>query len=120
VLSLALATVAVAAPPSGRSSATPRDLHPATPKLDLRAPVEWAAEFARSRFDDRSRFDEPWPALAAEGPAVRPMSRMEQLANRFRREGLPIAKLFESHSALVSLGLNQRGKPGLWLIQKIP
>jgi hypothetical protein len=31
---------------------------------------------------------------------------------------VPIARLWESHSALLSLGLNQRGKPGLWLIQK--
>ena len=48
------------------------------------------------------------------------MSRAEQLATRFRREGLPVARLFESHSALLSLGLNQRGKPGIWLIQKLP
>jgi hypothetical protein len=42
------------------------------------------------------------------------------MARRFRREGLPVARLFENHSALVSLGLNSRGKPGIWLIQKLP
>ena len=42
----------------------------------------------------------------------------KQLVERFRREGLPVARLWETHSALLSLGLNQHGKPGVWLIQK--
>jgi hypothetical protein len=45
-------------------------------------------------------------------------SRLRQFTERFHREGLPVARLWETHSALLSLGLNQRGKPGLWLIQK--
>jgi len=69
----------------------------------------------------RSRLQEDLPSLGDRGgPAVRIPSRAEQMAQRFRREGLPVARLFESRSALVSLGLNQRGKPGIWLIQKIP
>jgi hypothetical protein len=40
------------------------------------------------------------------------------LVQRFHREGLPLARLWESHHALLSLGLNQRGRPGLWLVQK--
>jgi len=42
----------------------------------------------------------------------------ETLVHRFRREGLPIARLWENHAALLSLGFSPRGKPGLWLIQK--
>jgi hypothetical protein len=53
-------------------------------------------------------------------PMARPMSRVQEMAHRFQREGLPVARLFENHSALVSLGLNQHGKPGIWLIQKLP
>ena len=49
---------------------------------------------------------------------VRSMSGTEAFARRFHREGLPVARLWENKSALVSLGLNQRGKPGLWLVQK--
>lgn len=45
-------------------------------------------------------------------PAVRSM------VEHFHREGLPVARLWENHSALVSLGLNGKGKPGLWLVQK--
>jgi hypothetical protein len=36
-----------------------------------------------------------------------------------RREGLPLARLWENKSALLSLGLNKKGKPGLWIVQKI-
>jgi hypothetical protein len=43
---------------------------------------------------------------------------VEELVLRFHREGLPIARLWENKSALVSLGFNPKGKPGLWLTQK--
>jgi hypothetical protein len=46
------------------------------------------------------------------------MSTAEAFAQRFHREGLPVARLWENHAALVSLGLNQKGKPGLWVVQK--
>jgi hypothetical protein len=42
------------------------------------------------------------------------------LAQRFRRERLPLARLWQNHEAMLSIGLNQRGKPGLWLVQKTP
>jgi hypothetical protein len=59
------------------------------------------------------------PTEATEAPEFHFQgSRVKQLAERFHREGLPVARLWETHSALLSLGLNQRGKPGLWLIQK--
>jgi len=47
------------------------------------------------------------------------MGQAEILARRIHREGLPVARLLETKSALLSIGLNQRGKPGLWLTQKI-
>jgi hypothetical protein len=54
-----------------------------------------------------------------EGSQPRTMGGAEEFARRVHREGLPVARLWENKSALVSLGLNQRGKPGLWIIQKI-
>jgi hypothetical protein len=45
-------------------------------------------------------------------------SQAQIIAHRIHREGLPLARLWESKSALISIGLNQRGKPGLWLTQK--
>ena len=55
---------------------------------------------------------------SSETPQARIPGRVEELALRFHREGLPLARLWETKSALVSLGLNPKGKPGLWLTQK--
>jgi hypothetical protein len=56
--------------------------------------------------------------LGADAWQDKPSARMAELARRVHREGLPVARLWENHSALLSLGLNQRGKPGLWITQK--
>jgi hypothetical protein len=53
-------------------------------------------------------------------PFAKPNSPAEALVSRVHREGLPVARLWENKSALLSLGLNQKGQPGLWLIQKTP
>jgi hypothetical protein len=68
----------------------------------------------------RATDEDRLPALGDEAPKMKIMSRPEEFARRVHREGLPVARLWQGHSALLSLGLNQRGKPGLWLIQKIP
>ena len=47
------------------------------------------------------------------------MSPMETLTHNFQHEGLPVAKLFQSNQSLVHLGLNPKGKPGLWIIHKL-
>jgi hypothetical protein len=59
------------------------------------------------------------PTLGFESAQAPVKGRAEEFVSRVRREGLPVARLWQNNSALVSLGLNQRGKPGLWLIQKI-
>lgn len=66
-----------------------------------------------------SAHEDQQPSWGADEPAMKNMSQAEEFARRVHREGLPVARLWQSHSALVSLGLNQRGKPGLWLIQKV-
>jgi len=43
---------------------------------------------------------------------------LQDFVRRVHREGLPVARLFETKGALVHLGLNPKGKPGLWLVQK--
>jgi hypothetical protein len=42
-----------------------------------------------------------------------------QAAKQFKRRGLPLVHLWESEHALLALGLNQRGRPGLYITQKI-
>lgn len=59
------------------------------------------------------------PALGSGELNFRVMGQAEISAHRIHREGLPVARLWENKSALLSIGLNQRGKPGLWLTQKI-
>jgi hypothetical protein len=57
------------------------------------------------------------PLLGADGMHARPT--IQDLVQKVHREGLPVARLFETKSALLHLGLSPRGKPGLWLVQKI-
>jgi len=47
------------------------------------------------------------------------MSPMQTMMHNYRQEGLPVAKLFQSNQSLVHLGLNPKGKPGLWIIHKL-
>jgi hypothetical protein len=48
------------------------------------------------------------------------MTQQETWLHRVHREGVAIVRLWNSKSALLSIGLNQKGKPGLWLVQKVP
>ncbi len=95
-------------------------------QLDLRPPDDYAAYGAANeagRFSGlptvsftRGTND---PDYAGAGPPhARIMGSVEAFAHRVRHEGLPVARLWENHAALVSLGLNPKGKPGLWLVQK--
>lgn len=56
------------------------------------------------------------PLLGSVGMQARP--GIQEFVQRVHREGLPVARLFETKSALLHLGLSPRGKPGLWLVQK--
>jgi hypothetical protein len=59
------------------------------------------------------------PAFGIDETNFREMSKPAIFVDRVRREGLPFARLWESRSALLSIGLSPKGKPGLWLTQKI-
>lgn len=116
MLGLGMNTVSAAPPPSPRPAL----------RLDLRpSPTSLGAEKSSMAFPSPRRTffgsQDPLqlPNLGAEGPQARIPSRVEEFARRVHKEGLPVARLWENKSALVSLGLNQRGKPGLWIIQKI-
>jgi len=51
---------------------------------------------------------------------LRMESKVQEMERRVPREGLPFARLWETKTALLHVGLSPRGKPGLWLIQKVP
>jgi len=113
-----------------RSSPGRLDLH----RLDLRVPdtAARAADDAQAfpsagafpsaqhaPIASYGRVEDDLPALGGGAP-IRTMSRAEEIARRVQREGVPIARLWESRTALLHIGLSPRGKPGLWLIQKVP
>ena len=113
-----LVNSALASPPIHRPTL---DLQPPAP---MAAPEMAAAEKAPTTFPSMHRATlaalEPVQrsSSSSEAPRARIPGRVEELALRFHREGLPLARLWENKSALVSLGLNPKGKPGLWLTQK--
>jgi hypothetical protein len=95
-------------------------------RLDLRAPSHAAAieekpaAFPSALIHHQSGSAQETaqlPSLGAGNPRLRPP--LAELARHIQHEGLPVARLWENNSALVHIGLNQRGKPGLWLVQKI-
>jgi hypothetical protein len=65
--------------------------------------------------------DQPGAAPSGAGlAALRMESKVQEWERRVPREGLPVARLWETKTALLHVGLSPRGKPGLWLIQKVP
>jgi hypothetical protein len=122
---LGLIGPAVSAPPLAQKAA--EHLEP-RPSLDLRPSATALAAFEKPsaafpsglhRQTLGAQEDIRLPALGFENTQTPVKGRAEEFVSRVRREGLPVARLWQNNSALVSLGLNQRGKPGLWLIQKI-
>jgi hypothetical protein len=110
-----------------RAHAARSDSHP---PLDLRPSVSTTAVVDKTsataafpsslhRQTLRAQAQIDLPAMGAEGTQPRVPSRVEEFARRVHREGLPVARLWENKSALLSLGLNKKGKPGLWIVQKI-
>jgi hypothetical protein len=117
---------AVAAPPPGRQDPlhAQSQAQPLRQHLDLRAPspaVEPAEKtpsfpFMSQRHSLGSQAQIQLPTLGADGMRSRPS--VQEFVQRVHHEGLPVARLFESKTALVHLGLSPKGKPGLWLVQK--
>jgi hypothetical protein len=110
----------LASPPSGPRAAPHLDLHPiaATPPPEK---SEKPSESFPSSVHQHTLKPQPQlqlPELGANVTQSRVPSRAEEFARRVHREGVPVARLWENKSALVSLGLNEKGKPGLWVIQK--
>jgi hypothetical protein len=116
-------SAAFAAPPQGPSR--PQSQTPAQ-HLDLRAPshaleggngVEKSSHaFPSQRQNLAVQQQAELPALGLDGMHARPTA--QDFVHRVHREGLPVARLFETKGALLHLGLNPKGKPGLWLVQK--
>ena len=110
---------ALASPPVHRLTL---DLQPPTPQVTAAAektPTTFPSTFPSMRRKTLAGLEQAQlSSSSSETPQARIPGRVEELALRFHREGLPLARLWETKSALLSLGLNPKGKPGLWLTQK--
>jgi len=80
--------------------------------LDLSAPAHPIETSYKVPATEQGRFT----ILGADSMHAQPT--VQDRVRLFRREGLPVARLWENNSTLLHLGLNQKGKPGLWLVQK--
>ena len=96
-------------------------------RLDLAAPAMAAAPYERAAvtvFPPGRQRSAPGasetslPRLGTAAPG-RIMSKPEMLVRNFKREGLPLARLFQSENSLVHVGLSPKGKPGLWFVEKL-
>jgi len=97
---------------------SPLDLRPAAPTVAaVKGSEVFPSPLHRQTLGAQQELQLPGAGFAV--AQSRAMGGAEEFARRVHREGLPVARLWENKSALVSLGLNQKGKPGLWIIQKI-
>jgi hypothetical protein len=95
----------------------------ASPGVRASAPIgDSAAAFPsakRAQFGNAVGTEEE-PAAGGNWAALRMESKVHEMERRVPHEGLPVARLWETKTALLHVGLSPRGKPGLWLIQKVP
>jgi hypothetical protein len=93
--------------PGGRASASIRDSQTVFPSAK------------RTQLGSTTGAEEDLPG-GGHWATLRMESKVQEMERRVPREGLPVARLWETKSALLHVGLSPRGKPGLWLIQKVP
>lgn len=122
-----LTSAAFAAPPQNRlQSRMASAVQAPAQHLDLRLPAHAiegnAPDKSPGAFPSMARrannAQQPVELPVMGSDNMRAHSTVQDFVRRVHREGLPVARLFETKSALVHLGLSPRGKPGLWLVQK--
>jgi len=88
------------------------------PQSEPAAVASRRRSFASEAFASESRWRSGSRDFTVGQPAPL-MSRVEDVAHDFRRQGLPVAKLFENGNLMVHLGLSPKGKPGLWFVHEL-
>jgi len=128
-----LASLAAAAPPSHRAAGEAhRELLPhgaVSPRLDLHAPavhselaVRESAMASEASSSNLAPADALWlqPAWHGDAPQLRDRTAAQELVHGMRRNGVPLARLWQGRGALFSVGLSPKGKPGLWFTKQLP
>jgi hypothetical protein len=100
-------SAAVASPPVSQKPLLHLDLRPSASALSTEKTF---SAFPSLHRQPAAALEQPeLPSLGTAGARARIPGRLEEFARRVHREGLPVARLWENNSALVSLGLNQKG-----------
>jgi hypothetical protein len=90
--------------------------------LDLSAPSQpMEPSDKASTFRALSRAGNPAaqsPLPNIEEATVHTPPSLEERVRTVQREGLPVARLWQTNTTLLHLGFNQKGKPGLWIVKK--
>jgi len=103
----------------------------AVPRLDLSLPLEMPRTIARADLetsvaplnnataanDDDFAHPLAWRGL---GPKWTNSTRIQDLVRNQRRDGVPLARLWQGRGATLNLGLSPRGKPGIWFVKAVP
>jgi hypothetical protein len=101
-------TSALAAPPPGRQSQI------LAQHLDLSAPVH-----SIESSNDAPSFPSPSHRQTVElSGAMHTQPSVEERLRLLHQEGFPVARLWENKTAVLHLGFNRKGKPGLWIMRK--
>jgi len=130
ICEIAALNAAYAQPPMQKAAAalgrsSPKGQERTLPRLDLRLPSEAPASDPGHAATSNHRLfagESPFRSdghTASQAPSGHIMSPMESMVHNFHQEGLPIARLFQNNNSLVHVGLNPKGKPGLWVVHKL-
>jgi hypothetical protein len=100
------------------------DLRPPETFSGMRSPASSIGDSqalfpSAKRAQGGSTGDEDLPG-SANVAMLRMENKVQEMERRVPREGLPLARLWETKTALLHVGLSPKGKPGLWLMQKVP
>jgi hypothetical protein len=128
-----IASLAAAAPPSYRAAGDAHrelpshgavsarlDLHAPSVHADLAVPepaMASAASIPNVAHADALALQ---PAWHGDAPQLRDRTAAQELVHGMRRNGVPLARLWQGRGALFSVGLSPKGKPGLWFTKQLP
>jgi hypothetical protein len=73
--------------------------------------------FAPASNDDQFAVQPAWHGPA---PRLTSMTRIQELVRNQPRDGVPLARLWQSRGAALNLGVSPRGKPGLYFVKAVP
>jgi hypothetical protein len=88
------------------------------PRHALTGPQDWSVRTATIGADEEGRSRVAFAIHWHDNPTI-VSPKVASLARNFRHNGLPIVHLWQSGRNLLAIGLNPRGKPGIYFTQQL-